>query len=53
MRKIDFLSEYPRFFIFEQEVNKTNFGGILFLLYAIIMLIISISYILLFALNDK
>ena len=53
MRKIDFLSEYPRFFIFEQEVNKTTFGGILFLLYAIIMLIISISYILLFALNDK
>ena len=53
MRKIDFLSEYPRFFIFEQEVNKTTFGGILFLLYAIIMIIISISYILLFALNDK
>ena len=53
MRKIDFLSEYPRFFIFEQEVNKTTFGGILFLLYAIIMLIISISYILLYALNDK
>ena len=53
MRKIDFLSEYPWFFIFEKEVNKTTFGGILFLLYAIIMLIISISYILLFALNDK
>ena len=53
MRKIDFLSEYPRFFIFEQEVNKTTFGGILFLLYGIIMIIISISYILLYALNDK
>ena len=53
MRKIDFLSEYPRFFIFEKEVNKTTLGGILFLLYAIIMIIISISYISLFALNDK
>lgn len=53
MRNIDFLSEYPRIYIFEKEVNKTNFGGILFLLYIITMLIISASYILLFCLNDK
>jgi hypothetical protein len=52
MRNIDFLSEYPRIYIFEKEVNKTNFGGILFLLYIITMLIISASYILLFYLND-
>ena len=52
MRNIDFLSEYPRIYIFEKEVNKTNLGGILFLLYAITMLIISVSYILLFYLND-
>ena len=53
MRNIDFLSEYPRIFIFEKEVNKTNFGGILFLLYIIIMLIISAYYLSLFCLNDK
>jgi len=52
MRNIDFLSEYPRIYIFEKEVNKTNLGGILFLLFAITMLIISASYILLFYLND-
>ena len=53
MRNIDFLSEYPRAYIFEKDINKTNFGGVLFLIYSIIMLIISISYILDFALNDK
>ena len=53
MRKIDFLSEYPRAYIFEKDINKTNFGGVLFLIYSIIMLIISISYILDFTLNDK
>ena len=52
MRNIDFLSEYPRIYLFEKEVNKTHLGGILFLLYAITMLIISVSYILLFYLND-
>ena len=38
MRNLDFLSEYPRTYIFEKDVNKTNFGGVLFLIYAIIML---------------
>ena len=53
MRKIDFLSEFPRVFIFQQEIFKTNFGGVLFLIYIIIMLIISSSYILDFVINDK
>ena len=53
MRNLDFLSEYPRTYIFEKDINKTNFGGVLFLIYAIIMLIISFSYILDFALNEK
>ena len=53
MKKLDFLSEFPRTFIFEKKVNKTNFGGILFLIYVIIMIIISLSYILDFYLNDK
>ena len=53
MRNLDFLSEFPRTFIFQKEVNKTNFGGVLFLIYGIIMMIISLSYILDFYLNDK
>ena len=53
MRNLDFLSEFPRTFIFQKEVNKTNFGGVLFLIYGIIMIIISLSYILDFYLNDK
>ena len=53
MKKLDFLSEFPRTFIFEKKVNKTNFGGFLFLIYVIIMIIISLSYILDFYLNDK
>ena len=53
MKKIDFLSEFPRLYIFQQEKNKTNFGGILFLIYIIIMIIIALTYILDFYLNDK
>ena len=53
MRKIDFLCEFPQVFIFQEERHKTNFGGILFLIYIIIMLIISSSYILDFIINDK
>ena len=53
MRKIDFLSEYPNLYIFQQERHKTNFGGVLFLIYIIIMLIISSSYIIDFIINDK
>ncbi len=45
MKKIDFLCEAPSLYIFQKEKHKTNFGGVLFLIYAIIILIISISYI--------
>ena len=38
MRNLDFLSEYPRAYIFEKDTNKTNFGGVLFLIYLMIML---------------
>ena len=44
MRKIDFLSEYPRAYIFEKDINKTNFGGVLFLIYSIIMLFSNYIY---------
>ena len=53
MRGLDFLSESPRNFIFQKEVNKTNFGGVLFLIYMIIMIIISLSYIFDFYLNER
>ena len=50
---LDFLSESPNLFVFQTETNKTNFGGVLFLIYIIIMLLISLAYILDYALNDK
>ena len=53
MRNLDFLSESPKMFIFNKEANKTNFGGILFLIYIIIMILISLAYILDYAFNDK
>ena len=53
MRAIDFLSDSPRNYIFKKEVNKTNFGGVLFLIYCLIMLIIILTYILDYALNEK
>jgi len=53
MRNLDFLSESPKMFIFNKETNKTYFGGILFLIYITIMILISLAYILDYAFNDK
>ena len=53
MHFLDFLSESPNIFIFQNESNKTNFGGVLFFLFSILMLLISLLYILDYALNDK
>ena len=53
MQNFDFLSSSPKFFIFKKETNKTSFGGILFLIYIIIMIFISLAYILDYAINDK
>ncbi len=53
IRKIDLLSSPPQMYIFQQKTNKTLFGGILFIIYIIIMFIISFIYILNYALNDK
>ena len=35
---LDFISTSPHFYIFENERNKTNFCGFLFLAYIIIMI---------------
>ncbi len=53
MYNLDFLSESPQLFFFQKESNKKTFEGILFLIYIIIMLILSTIHILNFCLNDK
>ena len=52
MNSIDFLSGAPNIFIFHKVRNKTNFGGVLFMIYIIVMILISLAYILDYALND-
>ena len=53
MYKLDFLSASPKVFIFQKEKNKTDFGGILFLIYIIVMILISLIYIADYSLNEK
>ena len=53
MNNLDFLSQPPTMFIFQKNSNKTAFGGVLFFIYMIIMIIISLIYILDYFLNDK
>ena len=53
MKKLDFISGAPKTFIFQQDSNKTNLGGILTVLFIIAMLIIIYSYIYECFANDK
>ena len=53
MECIDFLSQPPNLFIFQKKTNKSKCGGILFLIYFIIDLLISLVYILDYAFNEK
>jgi hypothetical protein len=53
MNTLDILSLSPTYYIFQQKTNKTHFGGVLVLIYLIIMFFISLSYILDYVLNDK
>ena len=53
MNNLDFLNTPPQYYIFEKRRNKTKFGGILFLIYLIIMIFISLLYILDYALHEK
>ena len=53
MKIIDFFNSNPQYSIFQKETNKTYFGGILFILYIIIMIFISLAYIVDFAINEK
>ena len=53
MRVLYFFSESPSIFIFQKEANKTKFGGFLFLLFSVLILLISSSYIIYFLIDYK
>ena len=53
MRKLDFLSNSPKTFIFEKSSNKTTFGGFLTLIYVLLIFIMSFVYIYNYLINDK
>ena len=53
MHPLDIISESPNLFIFQKESNKTNFGGFLFLIYLIIIILICIYYIIDYIEGDK
>ena len=53
MRKLDFISEGPHLSIFQEDANKNNFGGILFLIHLIILLVLAIIYISDYVEKDK
>lgn len=45
MHFLDFISDSPKLFIFQKESNKTNLGGIFFLIYLILVILIFVFYI--------
>ena len=53
MHFLDFLSDSPKIFIFERPTTKTNFGGVLFFIYIVIMILISLAYIFDYSINEK
>ena len=44
MHSLDFLSDSPKYFIFHKNANKTNLGGVVFILFMIIILFITTFY---------
>ena len=53
MNFLDFLNNSPNIFIFQRKANKTNFWGVLFFIYIIIMIFITIMYIIGYIKNEK
>jgi hypothetical protein len=53
MHPLDFISQSPHLFIFNREANKTNFGGLLFIIYIVICLGIFLYYLLNYIENNK
>ena len=50
---LDFMSSPPQSFIFQKKTNKTNFGGVLSLLYLLTFLVVSIFYIVSYVNQDN
>ena len=53
MRKLDFISRSPQLSIFRESSNKNNLGGVLFLIFIIILILLSIVYISDFAMSER
>ena len=53
IRRLDFLSQPPQIYIFQQNSNKTSFGGVIFTVFIFFMIFISLLYIYNFILNEK
>ena len=53
MQRLDFISGAPKTFIFQQESNKTNLGGLITILFFIAMIIIIYAYLHEYFVNDK
>ena len=53
MHPLDIFSESPKYFIFQKETNKTNFGGIISLLYLLSLFLISAAYLYDYFSNEK
>ena len=53
MHSFDFLSKSPNLFIFQKAQNKTNFGGVLFIIYVLSCLAIFLYYLLDYLENSK
>ncbi len=53
MHPLDVISNSPNLYILQKTSNKTNFGGFLFLIYLVIIIIIWVYYIIDYSKNDK
>ena len=53
MHRFDFISGAPKTFIFQKDSNKTNLGGLLTLIFIIIIILIINSYLYGYFANDK
>ena len=53
MKKLDFISGAPKTFIFQQDSNKTNLGGIITVLFIMAMIVIIYAYIYEYFANEK
>ena len=53
MRRIDFISQSPQLSIFKEGANKTILGGVLYLIYIIVLLLLAIIYIFDYFSNEK